>query len=177
MLADEYYTLLYDFKNEINNYLKNTPKEVPVKSLGDLIKFNVKNKSTEMPYFGQNILIKSNRINLEEKQRYSKTKTRYRSAAIKAISNLYRNKVVDIVIAPTTSPAWKIDLINGDSTKDNSSSLSAIAGTTHITLPVGNVKHLPIGLSIIADVGGELSAYTYAKIIDDVLSKDTKKPE
>ncbi|MEL0646161.1 amidase family protein [Pseudoalteromonas agarivorans] len=177
LLADEYYTLLYDFKNEINNYLKNTPKEVPVKSLGDLIKFNVKNKSTEMPYFGQNILIKSNRINLEEKQRYSKTKTRYRSAAINAISNLYRNKVVDIVIAPTTSPAWKIDLINGDSTKDNSSSLSAIAGTTHITLPVGNVKHLPIGLSIIADVGGELSAYTYAKIIDDVLSKDTKKPE
>ncbi|WP_166109561.1 amidase family protein [Pseudoalteromonas sp. Z9A5] len=177
LLADEYYILLYDFKNEINQYLKNTPKEVTVKSLSNLIDFNEKNKEIEMPHFGQNILIQSNAINLDEKRKYRQIKSRYRSVATKAITNLYSNKILDIVIAPTTSPAWKTDLINGDSTKNNSSSLPAIAGTTHITLPVGRVEHLPVGLSIIADINGEYAAYAYAQIIDKVLSKDIKKPE
>ena len=177
LFADEYYILLYDFKAEINHYLSNTPKEVKTKSLEALINFNSQNKETEMPYFGQDILTKSQAIDLTNKDKYQRVKTRYRALAKSAITNLYKNNDIDIVIAPTVSPAWKTDLINGDNFKGSSSSLPAIAGSTHITLPVGKVSNLPVGLSIIANINQEQAAYTYADIIDKTLSLNTKKPE
>jgi len=175
LYADEYAILLYDFKAEINHYLSKTPTQVTVKSLDDLIAFNTPNKQQEMLYFEQDILQQANAVDLSEKQQYQKTKVRYRALANRAISNLYRNNKLDIVIAPTVSPAWKTDLINGNNFKGSSSSLSAIAGTTHITLPVGKVSHLPVGLSVIANQNDEAAAYAYAAIIDNVLG--TKKPE
>ena len=130
-----------------------------------------------MPYFGQDILTKSQAIDLTNKDKYQRVKTRYRALAKSAITNLYKNNDIDIVIAPTVSPAWKTDLINGDNFKGSSSSLPAIAGSTHITLPVGKVSNLPVGLSIIANINQEQAAYTYADIIDKTLSLNTKKPE
>ncbi|MBQ4859597.1 amidase family protein [Pseudoalteromonas sp. MMG007] len=177
LFADEYYILLYDFKAEINHYLSNTPKKVKTKSLEALINFNNQNNETEMPYFGQDILTQSLAIDLTNKDKYQRIKTRYRALAKSAITNLYKNNDIDIVIAPTVSPAWKTDLINGDNFKGSSSSLPAIAGSTHITLPVGKVSNLPVGLSIIANINQEQAAYTYADIIDKTLSVDTKKPE
>ena len=144
LYVDEYAILLYDFKAEINQYLSQTPTQVTVKSLDDLIAFNTANKKQEMLYFEQDILQQANAVDLSEKQQYQKTKARYQALANRAISNLYSNNKLDIVIAPTVSPAWKTDLINGDNFKGSSSSLPAIAGTTHITLPVGKVSHLPV---------------------------------
>ena len=175
LYVDEYAILLYDFKAEINHYLSQTPTQVTVKSLDDLIAFNTANKKQEMLYFEQDILQQANAVDLSEKQQYQKTKARYQALANRAISNLYRNNKLDIVIAPTVSPAWKTDLINGDNFKGSSSSLPAIAGTTHITLPVGKVSHLPVGLSVIANQNAEAAAYAYAAIIDNVLG--IKKPE
>ena len=175
LYVDEYAILLYDFKAEINHYLSKTPTQVTVKSLDELIAFNIANKQQEMPYFEQDILQQANAVDLSEKQQYKSTKARYRALAKRAISNLYRNNKLDIVITPTVSPAWKTDLINGDNFKGSSSSLPAIAGTTHITLPVGKVSHLPVGLSVIANQNDEAAAYAYAAIIDNVLG--TKKPE
>ena len=177
LFVDEYYILLYDFKAEINHYLASTPAQVAVKSLKALINFNIQNKNTEMPHFEQDILVQSQAIDLTNKQKYQETKERYRTLATTAIVNVYKNNKLDIVIAPTVSPAWKTDLVNGDNFNGSSSSLSAIAGTTHITLPVGKVSGLPVGLSIIANKEGEQAAYLYANIIDEVLSSDTKKPE
>jgi amidase/aspartyl-tRNA(Asn)/glutamyl-tRNA(Gln) amidotransferase subunit A len=177
LFADEYYILLYDFKAEINHYLANTPEQVTVKSLKDLIHYNIEHKDAEMPYFEQDILLQAHAVDLTEKQKYQQTKQRYRALATVAISNLYKNNQLDIVIAPTVSPAWKTDLINGDNFNGSSSSLSAIAGTTHITLPVGKVSGLPVGLSIIANKDNEKAAYSYAKIIDNVFFAGTKKPE
>lgn len=175
LYVDEYAILLYDFKAEINHYLSKTPAQVTVKSLDELIAFNSANKQQEMPYFEQDILQQANAVDLSEKQQYQNTKARYHALAKRAISNLYRNNKLDIVIAPTVSPAWKTDLINGDNFKGSSSSLPAIAGTTHITLPVGKVSHLPVGLSVIANQNDEAAAYAYAAMIDNVLG--TKKPE
>ena len=177
LFVDEYYILLYDFKAEINHYLASTPAQVGVKSLKALINFNIQNKNTEMPHFEQDILVQSQAIDLTNKQKYQETKERYRTLATTAIVNVYKNNKLDIVIAPTVSPAWKTDLVNGDNFNGSSSSLSAIAGTTHITLPVGKVSGLPVGLSIIANKEGEQAAYLYANIIDEVLSPGTKKPE
>ena len=177
LFVDEYYVLLYDFKKEINQYLANTPDQVKIKSLSALIDFNIQNKATEMPHFGQDILIQANAIDLTQTDKYQKPKHRYRTLATAAITNLYKNNNVDVVIAPTTSPAWKTDLVNGDNFKGSSSSLSAIAGTTHITLPVGQVSGLPVGLSIIANKNQPQAAYQHAQIIDAVFISPIKKPE
>jgi len=83
---------------------------------------------------------------------------------------------VDVVIAPTTLPAWKTDLVNSDNFKGSSSSLSAIVDTTHIT-PVGKVRGLPVGLSIIANKNQPQLAYAHAQIIDAVFISPIKKPE
>jgi amidase len=68
-------------------------------------------------------------------------------------------------------------LVNGDNFKGSSSSLSAIAGTTHITLPVGKVSGLPVGLSIIANKNQQQAAYQHAQIIDEAFISTIKKPE
>ena len=177
LFFDEYYILLYDFNKEINQYLANTSDQVKVKSLSALIDFNKQNKAAEMPHFGQDILIQANAIDLTQTDKYQKTKHRYRTLATAAITNLYKNNNVDVVIAPTTSPAWKTDLVNGDNFKGSSSSLSAIAGTTHITLPVGQVSGLPVGLSIIANKNQPQAAYQHAQIIDEAFISPIKKPE
>ncbi|WP_350563012.1 hypothetical protein, partial [Psychrobacter sp. CAL346-MNA-CIBAN-0220] len=95
LYVDEYAILLYDFKAEINHYLSQTPTQVTVKSLDDLIAFNTANKKQEMLYFEQDILQQANAVDLSEKQQYQKTKARYRALANRAISNLYRNNKLD----------------------------------------------------------------------------------
>ena len=148
-----------------------------VKSLSALIDFNKQNKAAEMLHFGQDILIQANAVDLTQTDKYQKTKHRYRTLATAAITNLYKNNNVDVVIAPTTSPAWKTDLVNGDNFQGSSSSLSAIAGTTHITLPAGQVSGLPVGLSIIANKNQPQAAYQHAQIIDEAFISTIKKPE
>ncbi len=65
----------------------------------------------------------------------------------KGIDLLIAKYDLDLKIAPTTGPAWKIDWVNGDNYLEASSSAAAISGYPHITVPMGYVHHLPVGLS------------------------------
>lgn len=168
LFVDEYFVLLYDFKADINTYLYNTPKAVKVKSLGELIDFNNQYNKKVMPYFGQDILIQAEAIDQKaDAQKYQQTKLRYKQLALSVLNKAYAN--IDVLIAPSTSPAWKTDLVNGDNFKGSSSTLPAVAGTTHITLALGQVSGLPVGLSILAAPNKEQHAYTYAKQINQAL--------
>ncbi|MGO2478102.1 MAG: amidase family protein [Pseudoalteromonas sp.] len=169
LFIDEYFVLLYEFKADINAYLNNAPTRVKVTSLAELIAFNNKYKRQVMPHFGQDILIQSEAIHLDEdKEKYLKAKSRYKQLALTMLNKAYTN--IDVLITPSTSEAWKTDLINDNKLKGSSSStLSAIAGTTHITLPLGEVNGLPVGLSILAAPNKEQHAYTYAKQINQAL--------
>ena len=66
---------------------------------------------------------------------------------------------LDAVIAPTGSPAWTTDLINGDHFTGASSTPAAVAGYPSITVPAGDVFGWPVGLSFIG------SAWSEAKLI------------
>jgi len=145
---DEFEILLYEFKHGINQYLATTNNETP-KSLTELIAFNKQHASIEMPYFDQDIFEMANaKADLNEKtylNALTQAKLATQENGIDAVLQKYN---LDLIIAPTTAPAWKTDWINGDHYLGSSSSVAAIAGYPHITVPMGYVHGLPVGLSL-----------------------------
>ncbi|WP_394201594.1 amidase family protein [Shewanella waksmanii] len=172
MFQDEFFILLYEFKRDLNQYLSQTPSQVRVKSLEQLITFNRQHAQQTMPYFGQDILQQAQAIDLEAQAAdYLAAKTRYRDTASQVLTTLYTEHDLDVLISPTLSPAWKTDVINGDHFQGSVSSYSAISGSAHITLPVGKAYGLPIGLSVLAAPKKGIEAIAATSAIDKVLSK------
>jgi amidase len=62
---------------------------------------------------------------------------------------------LDALVAPTGSPPWPIDLVNGDHFLGGSSTAAAVAGYASITVPVGYAHGLPVGMSIIGAAWSE----------------------
>ena len=156
----EFEVLLYEFKADLNAYLAGLGPQAQVRSLKDVIAFNEKNRDREMPYFGQDIMIKSEAKGpLTSKgylQALRKNHLLTRSQGIDFIMNKHR---LDAVVAPTGGPPWPTDWINGDHFSGGYSSASAVAGYPHITVPAGYVFGLPVGISFF---GG---AYSEPKLI------------
>ena len=169
---NELFILLYEFKQGIDAYLSNTPKKVVTRSLAQLIEFNLSHHLREMPHFKQDFFEQAKAFDIDGlRSKYIRIRNRYRLQATAAISTLYQNYKLDILISPSNEPATKIDLLNGDSRGAHANtSLSAIAGSTHITLPMGRVRGLPVGLSLIANIGYDAKAFRIAQAMDAVLA-------
>lgn len=161
----EFEVLLYEFKHDLNNYLSQTAKGLP-KSLKDIINFNHEHANLEMPYFGQEIMMmaqsKGDLLSPKYKDALKTSKTATQENGIDLVMKQHS---LDMLVAPTTGPAWKTDWVNGDHYLGAASSVAAISGYPHITVPMGYVHQLPVGLSFI---GGKLqegilieAAYSY----------------
>jgi len=142
----EYDVLLYEFKEDLNKYLAERGGQY--KTLKDLIEFNEKNADKEMPYFGQEIFVKSQaKGDLNDRA--------YRIALLQSklmtqeqgIDGAVRKYGVDAFVAPSGGIAWYTDLVNGDCGVFESSSLAAVAGYPNITVPAGYIQGLPAGIS------------------------------
>jgi len=140
--------LLYEFKTDLNKYLAALNENVAVHSLQELIKFNEANQEREMPYFGQDILIKAEAkgdlSTPEYKEALDKILRLSRAEGIDATLNKHN---VDAIVAPTGGPAWVTDWVNGDHFSGGSSSPAARAGYPNITVPAGFIHGLPVGIS------------------------------
>ncbi|REL28355.1 amidase [Thalassotalea euphylliae] len=146
--AQEYDVLLYEFKDGINHYLKGTAQGLP-KSLAELIEFNNKHSDKTMPYFDQEIFISAQeKGDLTSEAYLTARKHAKEMSQAKGIDKLLETHQLDVLIAPTTGPAWKTDLVNGDNFSGSASSPAAVAGYPHITVPMGYVSGLPVGLSL-----------------------------
>lgn len=142
-----YEVLLYEFKSDLNKYLEEH-ENTPVKSLAEIIEFNNTYAGREMPWFGQEIFEQAEakgdltsepyRKALEEAKKHSGKEG---IDAVMDVNNL------DALIAITNGPAWTIDWVNGDHFGGGSSSPAAISGYPNITVPMGDVKGLPVGIS------------------------------
>lgn len=144
----EFDVLLYEFKDGLNKYLATSTNNI--KSLADVIKFNKDNEPTAMPYFKQETLINSNNkgdINTKEyKDALGKT-----FSSQKIITDLMETNKLDALCGVTNGLAGCIDLINGDyDTGFSLSSPAAISGFPHITVPMGLVQELPVGISFMS---------------------------
>jgi amidase len=165
----EFEVLLYEFKADLNSYLKRLGAASPVHSLKDVIAFNDAHAADEMPYFGQDIMM------LAEKKG-PLTEAKYRAALAKnhrlsrtlGIDAVMARHRLDALVAPTGGPAWLIDLVNGDggtASAPGPSTVTSVAGYPHITVPAGFSRGLPVGISFFGRAWSERTliklAYAY----------------
>jgi amidase len=147
----EFAVLLYEFKADLNRYLAEWAAGGVAKTLEDLIAFNERTKDKELIYFGQEIFVQAQAKGALTDQDYLKALDKnhllMRTQGIDAVMS---EQKLDALIAPTGGPASLIDLVNGDGGGGGSfSSPAAVAGYPHVTVPMGHVRGLPVGLSFV----------------------------
>ncbi|ANU08662.1 amidase [Paraurantiacibacter namhicola] len=150
MYEAEYAVLLYEFREGLEDYLANSPADLPARDLSGLIAFNEANADTELRWFGQEIFIMAADATDEDAYKEARA-TSFRLAGPDGIDALMEEHGVAVLVAPTRGPAWPIDLVLGDNFDGSigAGSLAAIAGYPHLTVPMGHVEGLPVGISFI----------------------------
>ncbi len=141
--------LEYEFKANLNAYLASLGPDAPVKTLAEVIEFNERNADVEMPHFGQQRLIASEaRGPLTDQVYLDAVRTIQRGNRDDGIDALMDEHNLDAITAPTMGVAWKTDHIIGDRlTGGSSAGPAAIAGYPDISVPMGFVSGLPMGVS------------------------------
>jgi amidase len=160
----EFEVLLYEFKADLNAYLERRGSSSPMHSLKEIIEFNERHAKREMPYFGQDVMVKAQAKGPLTSPAYLKAVRKNRELSqrqgIDAVMAKFR---LDALIAPTAGPAWPIDLPNGDSSAGGGfSPPAAVAGYPHITVPAGYVFALPVGLSFVGKPFSEPALIRFA---------------
>lgn len=150
-----YQVLLYEFKDGLNKYFDAHKNHLAIKNLKDLIEFN-KSDSIELRFFDQSILEQAQKkgdLNSAEYKKALATMTKAtREDGIDKVMTTYK---LDAIVTPTGSPAWKTDLILGDHFVGGSSSLAAISGYPAITVPMGFIDDLPVGVTFYSKAWNE----------------------
>jgi amidase len=140
--------LLREFKADLNEYLAWLGPSAPVRSLAEVIEFNERNKAGEMPWFGQELFLKAQAKGPLTEQAYLDALARnHRLSRDEGIDAVMDRLQLDAIIAPTTGPAQRTDLLWGDRDMGGCTTPAAIAGYPHITVPMGLVEGLPVGIS------------------------------
>ncbi|MAE08314.1 MAG: amidase [Bacteroidetes bacterium] len=139
--------MLFEYKDGLNNYFRSLGPDAPIKSLEELIAFN-KSDSIELEYYNQKYLeMAQQKGDLSSKEYQSALADMLVGSREEGLDRVMDKHNLDAIIAPTGSPAWKTDWVNGDSYVLGSSSPAAQSGYPNITIPMGYVDELPVGLS------------------------------
>ncbi len=159
----EFEVLLYEFKADLEAYFASLGPGAPLRTLEDLIAFNERERAREMPFFGQEIVVKAAAKGTLEDAAYKKARAACIDAArTRGLDALFAKHRLDAVVAPTQGPAWLIDLVNGDSVSGGSSTPAAVAGYPSVTVPAGFVHGLPVGLSFVGPAWSDAKLLGYA---------------
>jgi amidase len=148
---DEMTILLHEFKIGINRYLAAHPVPGQPRTLEELIAFNEANAGTVLVRFGQELFMRAQETTGLSATEYVRARAAARSAAgpngIDAVLAAHR---LDALISPTASPAWTVSPSEGDPELPDASAPAAVAGYPHLTVPMGLVEGLPVGISFFA---------------------------
>ena len=155
-----------ELKVDLNSYLASTPATVTSRTLTDLIAYNQSQAGRELALFGQETFLKADETKgLNDPEYKAARATSLRIAGRDGIDAFLAKDHLDALVCPTMPPAWKIDAANGDQINGaGAGQLAAVAGYPHLTVPMGTVMGLPVGLSIIGPAWSEarLIGYGYA---------------
>ena len=144
----EFEVLLYEFKADLAAWFRKHSPGGPFRSLADVIEYNARNAERMMPIFGQDLLVKSNEKGPLTSPAYLRAlATGRRLARAQGIDAVVKKHRIEAIAALTSPPPWMIDPVNGDAAKGGCTSIPAVAGYPHVTVPAGFVSGLPVGLS------------------------------
>lgn len=139
--------MLYEYKDGLNKYFASLGEDAPVRNLEELIAFN-KNDSIELDFYNQEYLeMALEKGDLESEEYIDALAKMTKGSQEEGMDRVMDEFNLDAIIAPTGGPAWKTDHINGDAFQVGSSSPAAISGYPNITVPMGFIDELPVGLS------------------------------
>jgi amidase len=164
----EFAVLLAEFKAGLGVYLQTTTGRTPVRTVAELIAFN-RRTPAETEWFGQETLEAAARAPLLSDPAYTRAAAEARRlAGPEGIDRLMTAAGVSAIVAPSGAPAWTTDAVNGDHFLGSASQLAAVAGYPHITVPMGEVRGLPVGLSLFGAKWSESAligfAYAYEQV-------------
>lgn len=163
--------MLMEYKEGLNGYFQSLGSSSPVKDLQELIAKN-KDIPEELYYFGQQYLELAQATGGTSDPKYKGLlQDMHRLSREEGIDKVLATHRLDGIIAPTASPAWKSDLINGDHYLFGTSSPAAIAGYPIISLPMGDIDGLPVGLSIYGAAFSEPTLLAMAYALEQSLPK------
>lgn len=152
----------YEFKAGINTYLA-TRRGVPVASLQELIEWNRQHAAQELAPFGQELLEQAQRSGTLNDKAYKQALANLRRYARKdGFDAIVKKHKLDVLVVPSNNPAWVTDPINGDRFTAVTSTIAAAAGYPAVTVPLGNVRGLPIGLTFVGPAWSEAKLLRYA---------------
>ena len=153
--AAERLIMLCELKTDLNAYLATTPAAVTTRTLADLIAFN-KATPRETVFFGQRGFEEAEAMGGTDDAEYAKARADgLRLAGAEGIDALIAGDRLDALICPSYGPASRIDVLTGDHVQGRSSQLAAMSGYPHLTVPMADVRGLPIGLSFIGPAWSE----------------------
>jgi len=145
--GDSFQVLLYEFKDGLNKYFDSLGEDAPVENMQELVKVTLAD-SIEMHYFDHDLLITASEKGDLESEEYTEALERMlKYTREEGIDKVMDENNLDAIVSPTGGPAWKTDLTNGDNFSVSSSSPAARAGYPNITVPMGSIDGLPIGVS------------------------------
>ena len=172
----ELIVLLYELKADLAAYLAAWAPGAKVKTLADVIAFNEANKATEMPYFGQELFVQSQEKGPLTDQAYRDALAKdQRLSRTEGLDVVFAQNTLDAIVAPTGSPPWPTDLVNGDHFLGASSTPAAVAGYPSVAVPVGYAFGLPVGMSFIGLANSEAKLLTLAYAYEQA-AKPRKAP-
>jgi amidase len=159
--------LLHEFKAGVNAYLASLGPEAPARTLADLIAFNERERARSMPFFGQELFAQAQEKGGLDAPAYREALAKCRKLSRdEGLDAVLAQHKLDALVAPTGGPAWLTDPVNGDHyTGGAASTPAAVAGYPHVTVPMGFVFGLPVGLSFLGAAWSEPAlirlAYAY----------------
>ncbi len=144
----EFEVLLYEFKADLEKYLRTLGPGARARTMNDLIAFNSAHAAEEMPYFKQEIFEQAAKKGPLTEKAYLKALATCRELSrAKGLDATFRKHKLDALVAPTQGPPGLIDLVNGDSSGGSSTTPCAVAGYPAITVPMGYARGLPLGVT------------------------------
>jgi len=158
-IAPEQEVLLYEFKADLNSYLARLPSHFVVRSLAELIRFNESHAADELRLFDQELLRQAESRGNLDNAAYRDARAASLRAARDGIDAVLTEHRLDGIVTLTSGPAWLIDPITGDGDTGGCSSPAAVAGYPHITVPAGQYRGLPVGLSFFGQFRGWVTLY------------------
>ena len=140
--------LLFEFKADLNQYLAELASS-PVRTLEEVMAFNLAHAEQEMPYFAQELHEKAQATTTLADPKYLEAlEENHRLARQEGIDAVMDQFKLDALVMPTNGPSWCIDLINGDLVSGGSSQPAALAGYPAISVPAGFARDLlPVGIT------------------------------